>query len=120
MESDRTTSTVRPRDRTSTATVVLGTILGIGFLAAGIAGWLFDVTDGDGSDLVLWVVFLVGGGVIVLAGVGMLRARPWPAAAAFVVGGLMGSLALFWSVLVPIAAIALAVLGVVLARRATG
>ena len=40
----------------------LGLVLGIGYLAAGIGGWIGDVTDGDNGDLAFWLLFLVGGG----------------------------------------------------------
>ncbi len=107
------------RDGVATATTALGVLMGIGLAAAGSAGWLADVTDGDGSDMFFWLLLLVGGGAIVLAGVATLRTRPWGSVAAFAVGGIAGSLALFWSVVAPVLAITLLVLGVVHARRAT-
>lgn len=106
------------RDRVTTATAVLGALTGLGFVAAGIAGWLADATDGDSGDLLWWLLLLVGGGAIVLAGVAALRTRPRAAVAAFAVGGIAGALALFWSVIVPVLVVVLVVLGVVHARNA--
>lgn len=80
---------------------------------------LADATDGDGSDLLFWLLLLLGGGAIVLAGVAVLRTHPWGAVAAFAIGGVAGSLALFWSVIAPLLAIVLLILGVIHARRAT-
>ena len=56
------------RDWVSTSTAVLGAILGLGYLAAGVAGWIGDATDGDGSDLFFWLLLLLGGGILVLLG----------------------------------------------------
>lgn len=41
----------------------------------------------------------------------MLRTRPWGSVAAFAVGGIAGTLAIFWSVFAPVLVIALVVLG---------
>ena len=107
------------RDGVATATTALGVLMGIGLAAAGIAGWLADATDGDGSGMFFWLLLLVGGGAIVLAGVATLRTRPWVSVAAFAVGGIAGALALIWSVIAPVLAIALVVIGVIHARRST-
>lgn len=106
------------RDGVTTATIVLGALTGLGFVAAGIAGWLADATDGDGGSLFWWLLLLLGGGTVVLAGVAILRTRPRAAVAAFAVGGLAGALALFWSVIAEVLVIALVVLAVMHARRA--
>lgn len=107
------------RDGITTATIVLGAFTGLGFVAAGIAGWLTDATDGDGGSLFWWLLLLLGGGAIVLAGVAILRTRPRLAVAAFAIGGLAGSLMLFWSVIAEVLVVALVVLAVMHARRAT-
>ena len=55
----------------------LGLVLGIGYLAAGIGGWIGDVTDGDNGDLAFWLLFLVGGGALLLGLLATgLRAEP--------------------------------------------
>jgi hypothetical protein len=49
-------------------------ILGVGYVAAGVIGWIVDITDGDGKDLFFWLLLLVGGGVLILAGLFVLTA----------------------------------------------
>ena len=94
----------------------LGLVLGIGYLAAGIGGWIGDVTDGDNGDLAFWLLFLVGGGALLLVGL-LATGLPRGAALALqIVGALAGAVALLWSVLVPILAIVFVVLVVLQAR----
>jgi hypothetical protein len=62
------------RDGVTTATAVIGAVLGLGYLAASIAGWIGDV--GDGDDLAIWLVLLLGGGAAVLLGVFRLTTPP--------------------------------------------
>jgi hypothetical protein len=67
------------RDRLTTATLVLGGILGVGYLAAGIGGWIGDVAEG--GDLAFWLIFLCGGGALLLTGLfarGCHRCSPLP------------------------------------------
>jgi len=95
----------------------VGVVLGVGYLVAGIGGWIADATDGDGSDLVVWLLLLVGGGILVLAS---LYARTLPPAAGLalgVVGALAGALAIFWSIVGPLLALAFCVLLVRRFRR---
>jgi len=104
--------------RIATATKVLAVVLGVGYIAAGVVGAAFGVTDGDGSDLAFWLVLLVGGGALVLIGSFVLGSRPVLSAVLTSVGALAGAVALFWSVIVPVLALALVVLSVFRARRA--
>ena len=109
------------RDRVTTAIVVIGGVLGVAYLAAGIVGGIAaDWEEATTADRVLWIAFLAGGGVLLLAGLWALRAAsPWVAAALISVGALAGAIAVFWSLLVPAGAILLVVLSVVRARRLT-
>ena len=105
--------------RLSAWTRWLGLLLGIGYLVAAIGGWIGDVTDGDGSDLAFWLVFLGVGGTLVLVG---LLASGLPRLLALVlaiVGALAGALALVWTIVVPLLAIAFAILLVLRYRSAT-
>jgi hypothetical protein len=108
----------RSSNRISTATQVLAAVLGVGYIAAGVAGAAFDVTGGDGSDLAFWLVFLVGGGALVLIGSFVLGSRPVLSAVLTSVGALAGAVAVFWSVIVPVLALALVVLSIARVRRA--
>jgi hypothetical protein len=105
-------------ERLSTWTRWLGVVLGVGYLAAGIGGWIGDVTDGDGSDLAFWLLFLCGGGVLVLVALfaGLPRAGALVLA---IVGALAGAIALVWSIVVPLLAIAFVVLLVLRFRAET-
>lgn len=109
------------RSRLVAAAYPLALVLALGYAAAGIGGWLGDVTDGDGSDLAYWLVFLLGGATLLLAGL-YLVGRWSPASVALVsVGALAGALALVWTVLVPLLAVVLIVLAVLANRdRAAG
>lgn len=91
-------------------TFVLGVFLGLGYLAAALIGWAADVTDGDGSDLAFWLLFLGGGGVLLLVALFVVSEQRAVAAGLAIAGALAGALALFWSVVVPLAAIAFVVL----------
>jgi hypothetical protein len=102
------------------ALVVLGTVLGAVYVLAGvIAGvWPSHWEDSDTIDRMLWLIFLVGGGVAVLSGLRLFERWPWLAASLVSVGAIAGALAIFWTVAAPLAAIALVVLSVMCARRA--
>ena len=69
------------------------------------------------ADQVFWVVFLTGGGVLIIAGLRSFDRSPWLGAALISIGGLVGAVALFWTLAAPLAAIALIVLSVMNARR---
>jgi hypothetical protein len=105
------------RDTITTGAYVLAIVMGIGYAAAAIIGWIADVTDGDGSDLAFWVVLLLGGAALVLAG---LFATPrWSTASAVLVslGAIVGALPLVWSIIVPILALVLVALAILASRR---
>jgi hypothetical protein len=103
--------------RLRSAILVVGAILVVLYLAAGIVGGALIDFDGDVSDRVLWIVFLVGGAAVLGVGLYLLRdAATMGAAIAIAVGALAGGVPLFWTVLVPLVAIALAVTSIVYAR----
>ena len=99
-----------------TLTLWLGLLLGVGYVVAGIVGWIADVDDGDGSDLAFWLVFLCGGGLILLAGLLRVTSPAWLSVALVAIGAVAGALALVWTVIVPILALVLIVLVVLRAR----
>jgi hypothetical protein len=107
------------RDNISTAAYWLALFLGVAYAAGGIIGWIADVTDGDGSDLAFWLVFLPGGAALILAGLfGTPRWR-WISVLLISLGAAAGALALFWTIIVPILVLALIALAFTLARRGT-
>ena len=105
-------------DRMAMWTKGLGLLLGIGYLFAGLVGWIVDVADGDRGDLAFWLVLLIGGGAALLAGLFYPRLPRGVGLVLAIVGALAGALALLWSILVPLVAIVFVVL-LVLRERST-
>ena len=101
------------------ALLVLGRLAGAVFVVAGILGLLLPRhTEGMSiGEEVMWFGLLVGGGALVLAGLRLVPRAPWVAAALVSVGAVAGSLPLFWTLILPLVAIALFVLSIVNARR---
>jgi hypothetical protein len=101
--------------------VVLGTITGVVYVLAGIITgiWPSFWDDSSTGDRIGWIALLVGGGVLLLAGLRMSIRSPWPAAVLISVGAVAGALATFWTVVAPIVAITLVVLSILYARRRT-
>jgi hypothetical protein len=95
----------------------LALFLGIGYAAGAIIGWIGDVTDGDGSDLAFWLILLLGGAALILAGLFLTRRWSWLSAGLVSFGAAAGALAVLWSILVPITAVVLIGLAVWAARR---
>jgi hypothetical protein len=96
----------------------LALVLAVGYAAAGLVGWITDVTDGDGSDLAFWLLFLFGGAALLLAGLFLVPRWSNASVALVSVGALAGAIAVFWSVIVPLLAIVLIVLAVMANRGA--
>jgi hypothetical protein len=102
--------------------VVLGTLTGIAYLVIAVVGgfWSSHWEDASASDQIIWIVLLIGGGLLLLAGVRISKRSPRPAAALISVGAILGALPIFWTVLALLVAIALVVLSIMYARRAAG
>jgi|SRR5207253_9079074 len=98
---------------------VLGTVVGAVYILVGVIVGALPALWEDSSTggRVFWIVFLVGAGVLVLAGLRIFERSRWAGAALVSVGAIVGGLVLAWSIAAPIAAIALIVLSVVCARR---
>jgi hypothetical protein len=88
--------------------------VGIVFIVLGVVEVAVRVLSSDPIDtqaVVYWFVALCGGGTLVLLG-GFVISRPGWALAAVVIGCLMGMVATVWTVLLPVAALALVVLSI--------
>jgi hypothetical protein len=99
---------------------ILGALAGTAYLLAGILGgafWPAHWEEASAADQALWLILLAGGGVLLLAGLWLFQSSPWTGAALISLGAVAGSLVLFWTLAVPIVAIALVVLSVRNARR---
>jgi hypothetical protein len=102
--------------------VVLGFFVAVAYLLVGIIGGLSVSHWGEASaaDQILWAVLLVGGAILIVAGLRISRRSPWGAAALISVGALVGALPIFWTLIAVVLAVALVVLSFLYARRATG
>jgi hypothetical protein len=91
----------------------------VAYLLVGLIGgpWPGHWDEASALDEILWYVFLVGGGALLLAGLWLFQRSPWAGAALVSLGAMAEALAIFWMVLAPILTIALVVLGVLCARR---
>jgi hypothetical protein len=97
----------------------LGAFVAVAYLLVGVIGglWPGHWDEASALDEILWYVFLVGGGALLLAGLWFFQRSPWTGAVLVSLGAIAGGLALFWTVLAPVLAIALVVLSVLCARR---
>ena len=97
--------------------LILGGLLALASVVLGLVIGLGDDWDSNG-ERVLWFVFTLGGAALLAAGLWYALRRPSMAATAMiVVGALMCGFATFWSVLMPLAAVAVAVMAILWARR---
>jgi hypothetical protein len=88
--------------------------VGIVFIVLGVVEVAVRVLSSDPIDteaVVYWFVTLCGGGTLVLLG-SFVITRPGWALAAVILGCLMGMIATVWTVLLPVAALALVVLSI--------
>jgi peptidoglycan/LPS O-acetylase OafA/YrhL len=82
------------RDRVAMAAYLIALVLAVGYAAAGIVGWIADVTDGDGSDLAFWLLLLLGGAALILFGLFGVARWSWASVVLVSVGAIAGALAL--------------------------
>ena len=98
----------------------LGLFTGVAYIVVGIAGgiWPGHWDDTGATDQILWVLFGVGGGLILLAGLRLLMRSPIAGATLVSVGAIVGALPIFWTLIPLILALVLIVLSVMYVRRA--
>jgi hypothetical protein len=108
------------RSGLETALLGLGMFTGIAYLVVGVAGaiWPGHWDEAAASDQILWAVFLIAGGLLVLAGLRVLHGAPGRGATFVSIGAVLGALPIFWALLPLLLALALLVLSVLYARRA--
>lgn len=105
---------------TSRALLRLGWVVAVFYLVFGLVIGLLPSHWDEASltDQVFYIVFVVGGGVLLAVGLRVFEQAAWPGAALVSVGAVAGAVPLFWTLLLPLFAIALLVLSVRDARRA--
>lgn len=98
----------------------LGVFTAVAYIIVGIAGgiWPGHWDDTGATDQILWVVFGVGGGLILLGGLRLLPRSPIVGATLVSVGAILGALPVFWTLIPLLLALVLIVLSVMYARRA--
>ncbi len=91
-------------------TVWLSWFVGVAFIAMGLVEIAVRLISGDPVELAaiaFWSVTLLGGGALVLVGSFALPARPGVSTALVVAGCFLGVLGSAWTLIMPVAAIAL-------------
>lgn len=100
-----------------TALVILASILaGASILLGLIVGAAADFDSS--SDRRFWITFLVLSGILIFAGLWLINRNGWLGVALIIVGSILGSIAIFWSILYPLAAIVVIALAIAWVRRA--
>ena len=97
------------------AALLVGVLLAAVYITAGFIGWIVDV--GDNSDLAFWLVFMIGGGVLLLAGLFVVSRWSTLSIVLAALGAIAGAVALFWTIVVPLAALGFIVLAIVARRQ---
>ena len=99
--------------------LVLGGLLSVGTAILGLALGFGDEWNSR-RDRAFWFLFSLGGPALLVGGLWLAIRRPSGAAiAGIVVGALFCGIATFWSVLIPLAAIAVAAMAIMWGRRPT-
>jgi len=88
---------------------ILGGFLGIGFFVMGLVESAIAINGSD--DIVyFWFPALCGGGLLILLGVFKVLQPAWLSAGFVTVGAVTGGIAMAWTLIVPLLALALIVL----------
>ena len=96
------------RSRSDLLTIGVGAVL----VAMGTAETVRVLVSGDGVwALAFWSISLVGGGTLVLLGRLLYHRRPWLAFTLVTLGCVAGANATLWTLVIPLAAIAVVALG---------
>jgi hypothetical protein len=101
------------------ALVILGFFTAVAYLLVGLIGGLSlsHWTEASTGDLILWAALLIGGAILLFAGLRISRRSPWGGFALISAGALAGALPIFWTLIALLLAIALVVLSFLYARR---
>jgi hypothetical protein len=93
---------------------ITGLALAAVYAIAGIAGML---ADWEAGETAIWVAFLLGGGILIVLGQRLFDTSPLIAGILASVGAAAGGFALFWLIIVPLAAAVVIALSVAIARQ---
>ena len=95
---------------------MLGLLVGGGFLVLGAAELITRLDDP--LVLLYWLPTLWGGGALILIGVFALAERPSVALACVIIGAVLGTLASFWTIILPLLSLALIMFATTRVKRA--
>ena len=99
------------------ALFVLGGITAVVYFLATLIGDIRMSEDGTSTtEPVVWRIVLVVGGLLIIAGLWLVRRSPWAGAGLISLGAIAGTVPIFWTVVMPFVALALVVLSVINAR----
>jgi hypothetical protein len=104
-----------PRDRVTRSASVLGGVLGSIYLVLGVLEGITHLDEP--ASLAVWLPALLGGGTLVLVGVFKVKEPGWLSNLLVASGLVAASAATVWTVLLPLANVALLVLVVVRSGR---
>ena len=79
--------------------------------------WAGMLADWEAGETVLWVAFLIGGGILIVLGQRLFDTSPVIAGILASVGAAAGAFPLFWLIVVPLAAAVVIALSVAIARQ---
>lgn len=106
------------RDGLPKVTFGLAAFVAAALLGFGVGIQLFEDFD-SGADRLIFGLLGLGGGTLVVLGLLAFRTRPRLSALLITAGAALGAMGLFWTLVLPLLAIVLAVLMVMVARRSS-
>ena len=99
------------------ALFVLGSITAVVYFIATLIGDIRMSEFGTSTtEPVVWRIVLIGGGVLIIAGLWLVRRSPWVGAGLISLGAIAGAVPIFWALFPPVGALALVVLSAINAR----
>jgi hypothetical protein len=98
---------------------ILGYFAASAYLIVGIVGgvWPSHWENASGSDQALWIGLMVGGAILLVAGLRLFPRSRWGGAALVSVGAFFGALPIFWTGVALVLAVVLVLLSVRHARE---
>ena len=97
---------------------VFGYFAAVAYFIVGIVGglWPSHWENASGSDQALWIILMVGGSILLVAGLRLFPRSRWGGAVLVSVGAFFGALPIFWTGIALLVAVVLVLLSVRHAR----
>ena len=89
------------------------------YLAIGIFGvvWPGHWDEAGAIDQIMWGVLMIGGAIVLVAGLRLIDSAPKTGAALVSIGAIVGALPIFWALIPLVLAAGIVILSVMYARR---